>query len=80
MAIVIAMSRDAPTATSPKARVPVTSTIRVGVIDAGGVGEVRWMLDGGNTIVQGDLDGNGTVDFEIQIAGVQTLNNLDFLL
>ena len=30
--------------------------------------------------VQGDLDGNGTVDFEIQIAGVQTLNNLDFLL
>jgi Ca2+-binding RTX toxin-like protein len=47
---------------------------------AGGVGEVRWMLDGGNTIVQGDLDGNGTVDFEIQITGTQTLNNLDFLL
>ncbi|MCE3289411.1 MAG: hypothetical protein K0R83_1423, partial [Caulobacter sp.] len=51
-----------------------------GAFSAGGVGEVRWEVSGGATVVQGDLNGDGVVDFEVQIAGVQTLNNLDFLL
>ncbi len=51
-----------------------------GAFTGGGVGQVRWEVSGSHTLVQGDLDGNGVVDFEIQITGVQTLNNLDFLL
>jgi Ca2+-binding RTX toxin-like protein len=46
----------------------------------GGVGEVRWEVSGGDTIVQGDLNGDGVVDFEVQITGVRVLNSLDFLL
>ena len=46
------------------------------------VGEVRYDIDGGNTIIQIDhlADGDFTADFEIQLTGVFTLTAADFQL
>lgn len=34
----------------------------------------------GNTIVEGDVDGNGVADFQIQLRGLHTLHEADFVL
>ncbi len=46
----------------------------------GGGGEVRYSHAGSFTIVQADLDSDGTADFEIRLDGTLTLSANDFLL
>lgn len=43
-------------------------------------GQLRSYLDGGNTIVAGDTNGDGLADFEIQLTGTPVLASADFLL
>jgi Ca2+-binding RTX toxin-like protein len=45
-----------------------------------GQGEVRIIASGSDTIVRIDVDGDGSADMGILVAGVSTLNDLDFLL
>lgn len=47
-----------------------------GAAFSGTAGELRFI----NHILQGDVDGDGTADFEIKVTGVNTLINGDFLL
>ncbi|MGV8854179.1 MAG: M10 family metallopeptidase C-terminal domain-containing protein [Devosia sp.] len=42
-------------------------------------GELAWHTAGGNTIVQGDLDGDGVHDFEIELTGNVSLKASDFI-
>ncbi len=43
-------------------------------------GELHFQKIGGNTIVSGDVDGNGTADFQIQLNGLLNLTKVDFIL
>ncbi len=43
-------------------------------------GELRFEQTGGNTIVQGDVNGDGLADFEIELTGTMTLVEGDFLI
>ena len=43
-------------------------------------GELRFFTSGGNTIVNGDVDGDGTPDFQIQLDGLYALTAADFVL
>lgn len=43
-------------------------------------GELRYVVSNGDAVVQGDVDGDGMVDFAIQLRGVGTLSQSDFLL
>ena len=43
-------------------------------------GELRQFSNGGNTIVAGDIDGDGADDFQIQLTGTFTLTAADFVL
>ncbi|HEX8655261.1 MAG TPA: calcium-binding protein [Allosphingosinicella sp.] len=43
-------------------------------------GELRAASNGTNTIVQGDINGDSTADFEIVVAGAVTLAGSDFIL
>lgn len=43
-------------------------------------GELRFATSQGNTVVQGDVDGDGTADFAIQINGAIALIGTDFIL
>ncbi|MBO3762545.1 calcium-binding protein [Ciceribacter sp. L1K22] len=43
-------------------------------------GELRYKFSGSNTIVEGDVDGNGTADFAILLAGRIDLVKGDFVL
>lgn len=43
-------------------------------------GQLHYTQAGGNTIVQADVDGDGTADFEIELTGLLTLTAGDFLL
>ena len=43
-------------------------------------GELRFEQIGGNTIVQADRDGDGVADFEIELTGLHTLTDVDFLI
>jgi Ca2+-binding RTX toxin-like protein len=43
-------------------------------------GEIRYEFSGGNTIVEGDTDGDGTADLAITLTGKYTLTGDDFLL
>ncbi|HEY5963421.1 MAG TPA: M10 family metallopeptidase C-terminal domain-containing protein, partial [Xanthobacteraceae bacterium] len=47
---------------------------------SGVAGQLRQSTSFGNTIVSGDVDGNGVGDFQIQINGAYTLNATDFHL
>jgi len=47
----------------------------------GSEGQLRYSVSGANTIVQGDVDGDGSADFQIQLKGAfTTLNDGDFIL
>jgi Ca2+-binding RTX toxin-like protein len=43
-------------------------------------GELRFYVDGANSIVQGDTNGDGVADFSIKLLNVHSLNSADFLL
>jgi len=43
-------------------------------------GQVRYAYSGGNTVVEGDTDGNGTADLAVVIIGKVALTGEDFLL
>lgn len=43
-------------------------------------GELRYTVEGGNAIVQGDLNGDGTADFTIKLLNVTSLSSSDFIL
>jgi hypothetical protein len=43
-------------------------------------GEVRFAASGGNTIVSGDVNGDGVADFNIVLTGAITLVAADFTL
>lgn len=43
-------------------------------------GQLRYEQISGNTFVQGDVNGDGTLDFQIELTGLHSLVNTDFLL
>ncbi|MGH6831046.1 MAG: M10 family metallopeptidase C-terminal domain-containing protein, partial [Methylocella sp.] len=43
-------------------------------------GELRYAVSGGQTIIEGDTDGDGIADFQIGLTGVFSLNDFDFIL
>ncbi|WP_333838103.1 M10 family metallopeptidase [Novosphingobium sp.] len=43
-------------------------------------GELRATIAGGNTLVQGDINGDGTADFALLLTGALTLTRYDFQL
>jgi Ca2+-binding RTX toxin-like protein len=43
-------------------------------------GELHYLVQGGNSIIQGDVNGDGIADFSIKVLGVTTLNSTDFFL
>ena len=46
----------------------------------GVAGQLNYVTDGTNTIVQGDLDADRIADFQIELLGVTTLQSHDFIL
>ena len=47
---------------------------------AAGAGQLRYSFAGANTIVEGDVDGNGTADFQIQLTGHHTMTIADLVV
>ena len=47
---------------------------------SGVAGELAYVHSGGNTIVQGDVNGDGVADFEIELSGIMDLTAIDFLI
>ena len=47
---------------------------------SGDAGELRYEHSDGNTLVEGDVNGDGVADFVIQVAGLVNFNSGDFLL
>ncbi|WP_417723921.1 M10 family metallopeptidase C-terminal domain-containing protein [Salipiger sp.] len=47
---------------------------------SGTAGELGYRLEGGNTVVMADRDGDGTADFEIELTGELSLSAGDFLI
>jgi Ca2+-binding RTX toxin-like protein len=43
-------------------------------------GQLRYEVTGGNTILEGDVDGNGTADFQIELTGVHSFVAADLIL
>ncbi len=43
-------------------------------------GELRYQVSGSSAIVQGDVDGDGSADFEIELLNVSSLIEADFLI
>lgn len=42
-------------------------------------GQLRYVFEGGNTILRGDINGDGRADFSIEILGQFDLGSGDFL-
>ncbi len=51
-----------------------------GAAFTGAKGQLHWFQAGGQTFVEGDVDGNKVADFQIQLAGLKVLTFGDFLL
>ena len=47
---------------------------------SGTAGELRYQQVGGITLVQADLDGDAVADFEIELSGLRTLSDDNFLI
>lgn len=47
---------------------------------SGTAGELAFRIEGGNTIVHADIDGDSVADFEIELAGILSVTGADFLL
>ncbi|MDO6963846.1 M10 family metallopeptidase C-terminal domain-containing protein [Rhizobium alvei] len=43
-------------------------------------GEIRYQVKSGETLIYGDVDGNGTADFEIEVTGSTAFLTSDFIL
>ncbi len=41
---------------------------------------ITWYQSGGDTFVQGDVNGDTTADFEIELTGLKSLADTDFVL
>ena len=54
------------------------SFIGTNAFSGGNETEVRYVIVGGNAIVEVDSDGNGAADYQIQLNGVTVLTNSDF--
>jgi Ca2+-binding RTX toxin-like protein len=46
----------------------------------GAAGQLRYSLVGGNTLLEGDVNGDGVADFQIQLTGNHTFTAADLLL
>ena len=46
----------------------------------GKAGELCWYKQGGKTFVMGDVDGNRTADFILELSGAKSLTAGDFIL
>jgi serralysin len=55
-------------------------TFRGAAAFSGVAGQLRFITDGVDTVVQGDVSGDGLADFQILLDGVTTLRAADFLL
>ncbi len=47
---------------------------------SGTAGELAWRTEGGRTLVQGDVNGDGIHDFEIELSGTLYLTQADFIV
>ena len=47
---------------------------------SGAAGQLRYEMSGGNTLVSGDVNGDGVADFQVQLTGLMALTGSDFLL
>ena len=52
----------------------------IGAEDFTGAGQLRAFASNGNTIVAGDINGDGFADFEIQLTGIHVIAGADFVL
>jgi VCBS repeat-containing protein len=52
----------------------------IGAEDFTGAGQLRAFASSGNTIVAGDINGDGFADFEIQLTGIHVIAGADFVL
>ena len=43
-------------------------------------GELRYEIVAANTIIQGDVNGDGVADFELELTGIQSFVTADMLL
>ncbi len=51
-----------------------------GAAFTGAKGQLHWLQTGGNTIIEGDIDGNRVADFKIELTGLKSLTATDFIL
>lgn len=51
-----------------------------GAAFTGTAGQLRYLASGANTLVQGDVNGDGVADLQIQLNGTLTLTASDFIL
>lgn len=49
-------------------------------LGAASAGELRFTTDGTNGTLEGDVDGNGTIDFAVLFQNVTTMTGVDFIL
>jgi Ca2+-binding RTX toxin-like protein len=52
----------------------------VGAFTADGEAELRYFVDGANSRIQADIDGNGVADLELSMIGIQQFVAADFVL
>lgn len=43
-------------------------------------GELHYSTSGGKTIIEGDVNGDGRADFQIELTASKTLTSADFIL
>ena len=43
-------------------------------------GELHYVYSGANTVIEGDVNGDGRADFQIELSGHMALNRFDFVL
>jgi serralysin len=43
-------------------------------------GELHYVVEGANSIIQGDVNGDGTADFSIKVLGITSVTGSDFFL
>ena len=51
-----------------------------GAAGAAGAGQLRYSFAGTDTLVEGDVNGDGTADFQIQLTGHHTMTAADLML
>ncbi|HEY8610799.1 MAG TPA: hypothetical protein VIL69_05835, partial [Roseomonas sp.] len=52
----------------------------IGTSDFDAAGQLRYFQEGGNTIVEGNVDGAGGAEFQIQLTGTLALLSTDVIL